>query len=152
MYFGSAGSFTVGDTTAGVGGILVMANIQVTKLQYITVANNLTVESPNLYGKFAIQVRNGSTGTWNHLLWTERFLEGDTVDQMSAASNNGQLPVFQDIALRTLIPDSAYLGSVDAVRVVCCTRNGVAGILPISMTLLHCNISVMVFHGHMRPY
>jgi len=152
IYFGSAGSFTVGDTANGVGGILVMVNIQVTKLQFALAALNTTggYRSPNRYGKFAIQVRGQPGSVWHHLSHTERFIETDTVDQTAAT---GIIPVRKDISIRALIPDSTFLGAIDAVRVVCCTRTGSLGHPnALTMTLQHCNLSVMIFHGHMRGY
>jgi len=149
LYFGSAGSFQVGDETNGVGGILVMANILVNKLHYNVTSydTNSLSRSPDLYGKFAVQVRNSDTGSWSHLSHTERFIETDTVDQ---TTGTGIVNVRKDVAMRALIPESSYLGSTDAVRIVCCVRNGAFSVLDVSMVLQHCNLSVMVFHGHMR--
>lgn len=150
LYFGSAGSFTVGDSANAVGGILVMANIQVNQLHWTQsgLDSLIIYRRPELYGKFAFQVRGN--GTWHHLTHTERFIETDTVNQLV---NTGIVKVHKDVSMRAMVPESSYIGAIDAVRVVCCTRQGgLQTPYPLSMVLQHCNLSVMVFHGHMRAY
>ena len=156
-------SYVAGDTTTGIAGILVMANIEVAKLgpAYLvsTAVGPAAQHGTDHIVRFALQARvdTGAGPTWQCIDGTHRFLEADTLDQQNGTSGTGATTIIDkncDVAIRALVPNNRGTWRVDAVRAIVAIRRahsaGDQATYPTCVGLKRCDLSAIVFQGYER--